>query len=260
MLLVADYDSSSDSSSQEYTQEQNSNLEVAKPFQQTNIKGNWPLHIHIKIIPNRQTVKFIEDVCRISESFFVKKNVKADLVKILSKDLPTDHLEYLFPLGNDTPLGKSDSTDKEIEYLHISLSRHASLKFHQIEKFIQKLELELKSVSPFGIGIGSVLGLINESKSKSFLALKVLTGNQNLLRLLERIDVLMKTFSLPPFHTVPLFHASFLWSEGSCLVDPDLIKTISDNSTTINNTLDHFNIKSVFVHIGNKYFELHLGS
>ncbi|PVZ97688.1 hypothetical protein BB558_006352 [Smittium angustum] len=158
MLLVADYDSSSDSSSQEYTQEQNSiykhfpspylDLEVAKPFQQTNIKGNWPLHIHIKIIPNRQTVKFIEDVCRISESFFVKKNVKADLVKILSKDLPTDHLEYLFPLGNDTPLGKSDSTDKEIEYLHISLSRHASLKFHQIEKFIQKLELELKSVSP----------------------------------------------------------------------------------------------------------------
>lgn len=85
---------------------------------------------------------------------------------------------------------------------HLSLSRPFVLTFDQIEPFVGALRAALKWRRRFFISLRGATILLNDDKTRSFLALRVRDGEQEVINTVKCVDKCMKQFSLSTYYEV----------------------------------------------------------
>lgn len=134
--------------------------------------------------------------------------------------------------------------------LHISLSRTLYLKSHQISNFMNLLEQKLKS-QKFQVSFSDLQTYHNDEKTCNFVALNVLCGKSDLLKLVKLVNIVTASFGLPSYYDDPSFHTSFAWSQNNIDLD---VKSFS--SEAIHNIM--VEVSCIHVKCGNKIYEINL--
>ncbi|CAM9517087.1 unnamed protein product [Scytosiphon promiscuus] len=92
---------------------------------------------------------------------------------------------------------------------HLSLSKTAVLRAHQIAPFVEGLKEAVKSSRSFLASVVSGYDvLVNEDKSRSFVCLRVRGGREMILKLIAKVDPLMRKFKQAEYYEDPVLHVS----------------------------------------------------
>ena len=102
------------------------------------------------------------------------------------------------------------------EDFHISLSREFVLKKHQIQPFVEGLKHEIEHMAPFSVAVMDDVAVhVNDFHTRSFLALKASGGSENVTRLIEHVNLVAQTFSVPSYYDDPSIHVSIASAVGN---------------------------------------------
>ncbi|CAN0122973.1 unnamed protein product, partial [Hapterophycus canaliculatus] len=86
---------------------------------------------------------------------------------------------------------------------HLSLSKTTVLRAHQVEPFVEGLKEVVKSSRSFAASVVSGYDvLVNEDKTRSFVCLKVRGGREMILKLIAKVDPLMRKFKQAEYYEV----------------------------------------------------------
>jgi len=117
------------------------------------------------------------------------------------------------------------------EQHHISLSKTFPLRFLHIDSFIDLLKTTLEYKTSFEIDMCDYEYFINEEKTRSFIALKIYRGWDQICDLISSTDTVLKQFKQPTFYKDPKPHITVGWTVGNIL--PDLLETEKINNPVI---------------------------
>ncbi|KAH7479299.1 hypothetical protein PRIC1_009153 [Phytophthora ramorum] len=204
--------------------------------------GNWPSHVRIDITITPELRELArETINRVQE-------LVGDTVTLV----PFEELG----------LGESSSTKGDAS-LHLSLSRPFVLIYDQIDGFVDSLRAALKWRQRFNITLRRALVLVNDDKTRSFLALRVGEGEQQFVQVLRCVDQCLTQFKLPTYYKNPIPHVSIASSMGE-----ELAKLTSDQCESLlttrqgkqQTTTSCFTagVATVHVAIGNKHYNIPL--
>ena len=106
---------------------------------------------------------------------------------------------------------------------HLSLSRCVTLRHHQIQHFTHLLSTALSDLRllcvPLPVVLHSLALYCNEQRTRSFAAVKVGAGEEELLRVLAATDGVMREMGLPTFYEQPELHVTYAWRLGDVWSD-----------------------------------------
>lgn len=157
----------------------------------SHFPGNWAMHVYI---PFKANVHF--------------ESLVASLVDNLSITMSCD--VHMFPCDE----------------LHMSVSRTVPIRHYWIEPITEQLRNGLSSLKSF-VSVLQRPGLYtNDEKTRSFVALKIMTENKKFQDIVNVIDRVFQQFSLPFFYKDPSFHVSVAWLLGDiCSTKRDKLQT-----------------------------------
>ncbi|CAG8605849.1 14073_t:CDS:2 [Cetraspora pellucida] len=206
----------------------------AKP----HVEGNWATHVYMEVV--------------IPEDF-------KSLLRKMKSCAQNAARETSFKFFENDMISSVDSQKiVNDSKLHISLSRPLFLKYFQIEKFWENLRKGFENKKRFSLSFSEISHFTNDDKTRSFLALEVGGGVNELKILLEHVNKVAKDFRQNEFYENPRFHASVLWSLG----DKPIYESLRD--TVINSGFEDiirdyvFIINKMVCKIGNKTFFVEL--
>ena len=146
-----------------------------------HVEGNWPTHVYIAL-PESSALTTLMDEC----------------ASLLPARLAFQRLP------------PSD--------LHISLSRCVTLRHHHIQHFTHLLSSALSNpqlpCTPLPILLQSLALYCNEQRTRSFAALRLGAGEDELLCVLAAVDGVMREMGLQTFYERPELHVSYAWRLG----------------------------------------------
>ncbi|RIA87008.1 hypothetical protein C1645_828401 [Glomus cerebriforme] len=197
-----------------------------------HVEGDWATHVYVEVTITEEVGHIINKIEELT-----KKIVSEDSIKIIScienhnrdNNNPSDHNDYY-----------------EEAKLHISLSRPLFLKYHQIELFWNKLRKEFLNRKRFTLSFSNITSFSNDDNTRSFMALQVGKGTNELKMMVDSINKVVKDFRQTPFYENPQFHASILWALGESSIDHSLCETIKETEY-FESIIQHiFNIGNIF--------------
>ncbi|PVU89793.1 hypothetical protein BB561_005157 [Smittium simulii] len=210
--------------------------------------GNWAIHFASECVEKTTSILKMGDSLKTIHPLYTQ----------IEPPKPSSFSSIPFFSFEKDSFNHINSVDSlEFPDFHISITKPAFIKFHHINSIVKTFEKKLSQTPAFEILLCGLLGLANENKSKSFLAIKVAKGTKNLHRLLSAVNETMQEFSLPLFHKVPLFHASFAWAEGPCLSEPEFIRKL-EKSTECDSIVEIVKVSEITLKIGNLTFKIGL--
>eukprot|EP00041_Stephanoeca_diplocostata_P017759 m.364995 g.364995 ORF g.364995 m.364995 type:complete len:314 (+) comp20809_c0_seq7:123-1064(+) len=168
-----------------------------------HVRGNWPTHVSIEL--------------EMDDDF-------PEVLNLLSKEL-----QHIDPQISGVSQAKK---------LHVSISRTVVLRLHLIDNVVSKLREALQSVSRFKMQTTSLQHYVNENVTRGFLALRCFSTTGALSRIVDRIDMVFKSFGLPKYYEQRSFHASLL-SWGIPLPQFEECHTPSTSASTGNSSRLH---------------------
>ncbi|OWZ22922.1 hypothetical protein PHMEG_0002300 [Phytophthora megakarya] len=199
-----------------------------------HVDGNWPSHVRIDIPVNQELRELVRHAIERAQE------IVGDEVALV----PFKQLE-------------SDENDR----LHLSLSRPFVLTYDQINSFVDSLRAALKWRQRFSVTLKRALVLVNDDKTRSFLALRVGEGEEEFLQVLRCVDQCFTRFELPTYYKDPIPHVSVASSVGEELakLTADQCKHlfIPQHQTAIPRRFTT-NVEAVHVAIGNKHYDIPL--
>ncbi|KAK7590960.1 hypothetical protein V9T40_002573 [Parthenolecanium corni] len=116
----------------------------------------------------------------------------------------------------DSFIRTCDSISKfsECDEFHLSLSRTVIIRHHWIEPLVRDIESKIKSLERFPVDFNDIGVYVNDEKTRTFIALKVGVGYQQLMNCVTAIDQCLSEFRLPTYYEDPSFHLSLIWCVG----------------------------------------------
>ncbi|KAJ2451545.1 poly(U)-specific 3'-to-5' RNA exonuclease [Coemansia sp. RSA 2336] len=99
---------------------------------------------------------------------------------------------------------------------HISLTRAFYLQEHQIASFMAALEEGMPG-GELTVGFGGPIALANEQGDRGFVGVQVTRGSEQVKRVLEGVNAVMRRFGKPEFFEDARFHVSVLRMDAKCL-------------------------------------------
>ncbi|CAI5728733.1 unnamed protein product [Peronospora destructor] len=206
-----------------------------------HVDGNWPSHVRINIPVDQELRELAREAIDHTQ-------------KVVGKAVALAAFEEL-------GLGKHPATSEKLE-LHLSLSRPFVLKYNQINVFVDSLRAALKWRQRFSVTLCRTLVLVNDDKTRSFLALHVVKGEDEFVKLLRCVDECLARFKQPTYYKDPIPHVSIASSMGE-----ELAQLTSDQCETLANfrperqhmrTPRSFttSVAAVHVAIGNKHYDI----
>ncbi|KAG6977198.1 hypothetical protein JG688_00000604 [Phytophthora aleatoria] len=152
-----------------------------------HVDGNWPSHVRIDIPVTQE----LRELAR----YAIKRaqGIVGDAVTLV----PFEELG----------LGEASSTGAN-NGLHLSLSRPFVLTYAQINGLVESLRAALKWQQRFNVTLRRALLLVNDDKTRSFLALRVAEGEQQFTQVLRCVDQCLSRFELPTYYKVRLLFSS----------------------------------------------------
>ncbi|KAG0144503.1 hypothetical protein CROQUDRAFT_659942 [Cronartium quercuum f. sp. fusiforme G11] len=155
-----------------------------------HVEGDWPTHIYLSLeIPDE-----------------VKK-----LIDKVVEQLPQDTRKW------HSLMMTQDNK------LHLSLSRPLALRAHQRQTFRSSLTHAISNAEHVKFHFARFCSLVNDDRSREFLALEVGSGHSTLNELIERINWVLSSFCLEEYYSKPIFHSSVCWRLIKDEVDEKLI-------------------------------------
>lgn len=159
-----------------------------------HVDGDWPTHVYIAIqLPSK-----LESVLK-------------DIISNLN-----------LQDRSSTWHSSLDATHEEDRSLHLSLSRPIFLKTNERNEFVERLRRSIRGIESFEIYFASFSYLLNDHRTRGFLALEVGSGYSSLKIVLDHIDRVLETFCLPKYYEQPRFHLSIGWHSIDRRSSPDL--------------------------------------
>jgi len=98
-------------------------------------------------------------------------------------------------------LGELVAHRTPIESLHVSLSRPFALRRPQIDAFVAQLKSSIAG-HQFPVSFGRWDVLINDDRTRSFVALRIEQGRELVRSLISIVDSVLESFNLPIYHEV----------------------------------------------------------
>ncbi|TYZ62554.1 hypothetical protein PybrP1_009674 [[Pythium] brassicae (nom. inval.)] len=192
-----------------------------------HVEGNWPSHVHVIIGAG-----------------------DAELRELCGRVVSRAQQE----LGTRLALVPMDSS--ELGGVHLSLSRPFTLRYEQITPFVLELRAALKWRRRFVLSLAGATVLVNDERTRSFLALRVADGEREVLATLKCVDACMKHFALPVYYEDPIPHVSIASCLGASLPEqlpPNQVRTLVGDEAPWTAA-----VTAVHVAIGNKQFRIPL--
>lgn len=143
-----------------------------------HVDGNWPSHVSIAIE--------CDDKLRGACSRIIER----------AQQHITDADTVLVPIV------RSDDSDSSSSSVHLSVSRPFVLRFEQIQPFVDELRAALKWRRRFILSLAGATVLVNDERTRSFLALRVARGESDVLATVRCVDQCMRHFGLPVYYEV----------------------------------------------------------
>ncbi len=98
---------------------------------------------------------------------------------------------------------------------HVSLSRAFALRRHQIRAYVAALAAALRRAAPFSVRLSAAPSLfVNESRSRSFVALRLEAGEPSVRALLAAVDGVQAAFGREAYFAPATPHVSVLALDG----------------------------------------------
>ena len=154
-----------------------------------HVDGNWSTHVYI-VVPASVALNELMDEC--------------------DRLLPASLLFHRQPSSE----------------LHLSLSRCVVLRHHHIARFTELLTSAVSGVQlpcvPLPVVLTSLALYCNEQRTRSFAAMRVGAGEDELLRVLAAVDGALAEMGLQVFYEQPELHVSYAWRLGDVWKDRSL--------------------------------------
>lgn len=141
-----------------------------------HVEGNWPSHVSVSVGVDGDAE--LRELCR-------------RVVERAQQQLGAD--VALVPIGGG---------DEQLAGYHLSLSRPFALRYEQITPFVLELRAALKWRRRFVVSLAGATVLVNDERTRSFLALRVADGAKDVAATLQCVDACMKRFALPLYYEV----------------------------------------------------------
>ncbi|KAF9046482.1 hypothetical protein BJ165DRAFT_1527571 [Panaeolus papilionaceus] len=130
---------------------------------------------------------------------------------------------------------KSDKYEQKPE-LHISLSRPVFLWAHQREDLRLAVKKVAKTHKPFVVSFATLSELINDEKTRTFLAMEVGAGHHELSSIATSLGPSLRSIRQQEYYVNPRFHASIGWALLHQAKDNSQSPVMSDSFCTANDT------------------------
>ncbi|KAK7056623.1 poly(U)-specific 3'-to-5' RNA exonuclease [Paramarasmius palmivorus] len=192
-----------------------------------HVDGQWATHVYIPIIFERNSQTY-----RLLQQIFDTAKESVPQLQALS--------------GLDT----EQSPSKHVE-LHISLSRPIFLRAYQREEFKRCIKQIAHSNAWFRASFSSLSVLTNDEKTRSFLALDIGGGHNELKALSDGLTPTLQMLRQKVYYSDPRYHSSIAWallnptshgttSQTSALheTNPDLSSGAADPNQTCEEDID----------------------
>ncbi|KAG6609316.1 U6 snRNA phosphodiesterase [Phytophthora cinnamomi] len=206
-----------------------------------HVDGNWPSHVRINIPVTKELRELAKRAIDRAQEL-------------------VDDTVVLIPF-KELGLGESPSTISD-DGLHLSLSRPFVLTYDQIEGFVDSLRAALKWRQCFSVTLRRPLVLVNDDRSRSFLALRVGEGEQQFIQVLRCVDQCLARLELPTYYKDPIPHVSIASSLGEELAQltPDQCESLLTprQETIAMSSCLTAGVAAVHVDIGNKHYDIPL--
>ncbi|XP_039300544.1 U6 snRNA phosphodiesterase-like isoform X2 [Nilaparvata lugens] len=89
---------------------------------------------------------------------------------------------------------------RQIDNLHISLSKTVVLLYHWINTLVESLQLQFQTYPRFTLQFGELEVFCNETETRTFIGMNILAGNEELLNLVKMVDSCLTEFKLDTFY------------------------------------------------------------
>ncbi|KAG3119663.1 hypothetical protein PI124_g2155 [Phytophthora idaei] len=208
-----------------------------------HVDGNWPSHVRIDIPVTQE----LRELAR----YAIKRaqGIVGDAVTLV----PFEELG----------LGEASSTGAN-NGLHLSLSRPFVLTYAQINGLVESLRAALKWQQRFNVTLRRALVLVNDDKTRSFLALRVAEGEQQFTQVLRCVDQCLSRFELPTYYKDPIPHVSIASSLNEELAQltsdqcESLLTPEQEKQQMVTPRCFSISVATVHVAIGNKHYDIPL--
>lgn len=140
-----------------------------------HVEGNWPSHVRVTVGAGDADLRGLCDRV-ISRA---QQQLGANAAALVPLDAGSD-----------------------LSGIHLSLSRPFALRYAQITPFVLELRAALKWRRRFVLSLAGATVLVNDERTRSFLALQVADGAHDVRATLQRVDACMKRFALPLYYEV----------------------------------------------------------
>ncbi|KAI0226887.1 U6 snRNA phosphodiesterase [Lamellibrachia satsuma] len=178
--------------------------------------------------------------------------------------VPYDETERLMELTNSLitclrPQGEF----VPVQDVHMSLSQTFPIRHHWIESLVKTLRDNVGSCYRCICDISTVAFYASDELSRTFLALKVDVGFEELQSYVGRIDKALQEYRLPQYYKNPSFHISIAWALGDIrkLITSDTmdrLQSLADTFFNENPDLGQVEVDELHCKTGNKVFNLQL--
>ncbi|GBB95409.1 hypothetical protein RclHR1_02530004 [Rhizophagus clarus] len=207
-----------------------------------HVEGDWATYIYVEVTLTEEADHIINKIEELA------KEVGIEIISCVE-----NHQDNNNSLNELDPNGYYEENK-----LHISLSRPLFLKHHQIENFWNKLRKGFLNWKRFSLSFADIASFSNDDKTRSFMALEVGKGSNELNSMVDYVNKVAKDFRQKPFYENPRFHASILWALGETSIDRSLCDVIKETEYFESITQHVFNIEKMVCKIGNKTFTIDL--
>ncbi|KAF8635907.1 hypothetical protein AX15_000085 [Amanita polypyramis BW_CC] len=129
----------------------------------------------------------------------------------LLRDVIIDAKNVVPSLQEICEFGNEDSPSKGVE-LHVSLSRPIYLRAHQREDFKREVMEMSKRQKQFSISLTTFSELINDERTRTFLAVEIGAGHHELKSLTNVLTPILRLLRQKEYYEEPRFHASIAWA------------------------------------------------
>ncbi|KAH9829670.1 uncharacterized protein C8Q71DRAFT_789426 [Rhodofomes roseus] len=166
-----------------------------------HVEGQYAAYVYLPLIVERRS-----PLCNLlTKAFAFAKNAVPPLQPI---GLPDQQRAGYHQAQSDQ---SKDDNGLDIE-LHVSLTRPIYLRAHQREDLKRGVKAIAKSHSVFSASLASLSELMNDERTRTFLAVDVGAGHDQLKSMSDELIPTLRSLKQKGFYAEPRFHASFAWA------------------------------------------------
>ncbi|SCV68137.1 BQ2448_258 [Microbotryum intermedium] len=192
-----------------------------------HVQGQWPSHVFVTIQATESLQRIIQSCIARSQTLAIAEGASGESAVSPESIVSLFSEPFLATKSSRPALSSPQKEEKELDGLHLSLSRPLMLMTNQRQTLLDGVRKAAQAVEPFQARYATLAALENDERTTRFLGIEIgngwdqplhanLTSNTPLRRELNRltrlIDQTVISLRLEPYYSQPRFHTSIAWT------------------------------------------------